>query len=1172
MLPLPFCDAVAARLRRVVVVDGASRAVVVLLAGGAAAIAIDWQWHLPSLVRLGLASSIGAAAASVALARILRPLRKPWTAPEIARLAERAAPALGGRLATAVAGIDLGATEQARLDALLTPDLARRLVPAPRLPRHIGLAATALVAVGAAPLVAPRWTSDGVTRLLLPLGATEWTRFTTLEAHLERTVAPVDEGLVLRIRRQHPQSSFAEPVVVTTSNASQEDRRLLPGLTGTTWTHPISGTPGTYRLVVTSGDALPVEVVGRLVRRPDLDRLRVTVTPPTYTGLPPSTGNALGAGIIAGSTVAVEVHLRHEDDRPLTTATLAFAGADLPVKNGEDGWFQVSFAPAQSGDLTVLAKDADGIGPAAPVRLPVAVVPDRAPTATLEGPTPREAVTVAAVVDLRLEAGDDLGLATVAVLAAGDKPAAPVFEDRADGLAASRTLSVAVGAHAAEGGTLTLTARATDRNDRSGPGVGLSEPLVLRVASEEQVRQDLDRLLGEARDRLIQGREHLAKAAAGHPADSAVQAGERARDLLSQVLRRWRENHFDAQAITPAAGARTTLVDEALPRLAADDRSAVDTALAKAERLLSSLLGEGDLTRLITSLVTREQALAEESRAFVRASLLKPLDAAGKQAQAALAARQKDLATQVVEAQRRVLAQEGGAWKDAQDLVRREDPGERLRQAATDLASNDRRPAAVAGQQEAIASLAKLLDQLKGGDAAKDLAGRIGAVAAAQERLAAALDRGQAAKTLADRQEDLARETERLAKEAERPGAAAAKRLTAALASQRSAGKAMSGNQADAASRDANAAAALLREAQEQLAPSPTAKDDQKKDQDKPDVVAALRQLAAAQAALVTDATLLDQAIGEQDLDFARQRQVQALATAQKDLRLRLDDEVVKRLAEHPIARLGVERIAGAIDDSAAHLGRPALGQAGVRLTRAALAEIERLIAVATPPPAAGKNGQGGGGGGGGKSDRSPQAEFPPRGELALLATLQNDLATRTAAGSPGDLAGDQGRLKDLAQALGSGLRPETRPWVLVERARRAMASAAWHLGQGDRGLTTRHEQEAAEAALRRLLAEAEPPQGGGSGGGQGGNKPPPTAGKSGGGNDQSGGGSGAQAQGGGKGGSSATGSQVLAEDGGTWMNLPPERREQLREARKQALTPRQLQVYGRYLELLEEK
>ena len=737
MQPHPFCHAVAARLRRVVILDGTARAVAVALAGGTAAVLIDSQWHLPGAVRLGLLATVVGAAAGVAAARIVRPLRRAWTAPELARLAERAAPDLGGRLATAVAGIDLGPTEKARLDDLLTPALVLRLVPAPRLARNLSFAGAAVALAGAASVAAPGWVGDGVVRLLLPLSGREWTRFTTLEARLAHAVAPVDEGLALAIARQHPRPGFSAPVAVAWQGAGREERRLLPGLTGGHWATSVGGGAGLYRITVTSDDALPVELTGRLVRRPELDRLQVTVTPPAYTGLPPADTDALGAGIIAGSTIAVRVHLQGEADRPLTSCTVAFAGAPLDVAAGETGWFRTAFTATSGGDLTVDARDADGIGPASPVRLPVAVVADRPPTASIEGPTPRESVTIRAEVALRLDAADDLGLATVAVLATGTdpaqgaKPAKPVLEETADGLSATRRLTVAIAGVGVEGGTVTLLGRARDRNNVSGPGEGLSEPLLLRVLPEEQVRQDLDRVLGEARDRLLQAREHLAKAATGAPVDAASQSTEKARDLVAQVLRRWGENRFDPAAIAPAGEARTVLADTALPRLAADDRSAADAALAKAERLLSSLLGEGDLTRLITSLVTREQALAEESRAFVRAALLKPLDAAGKQAQAALAARQKDLAAQIVEAQRRVLGQEGPAWKGAQDLVRREDPGERLRQAAADLASNDRRPEAVSAQRAALESLAKLLDQLKGGDAAKDLAGRIGAVAAA---------------------------------------------------------------------------------------------------------------------------------------------------------------------------------------------------------------------------------------------------------------------------------------------------------------------------------------------------------------------------------------------------------------------------------------------------------
>jgi hypothetical protein len=130
-------------------------------------------------------------------------------------------------------------------------------------------------------------------------------------------------------------------------------------------------------------------------------------------------------------------------------------------------------------------------------------------------------------------------------------------------------------------------------------------------------------------------------------------------------------------------------------------------------------------------------------------------------------------------------------------------------------------------------------------------------------------------------------------------------------------------------------------------------------------------------------------------------------------------------------------------------------------------------------------------------------------------------------------------------------------------------------LHEKDRGATTRHEQAAAVAALRRLIAEAKGQEGqpNPNSNSQSQNKPsnkgsppsPPAPGASGG----DGKGTGTSAKGSEKSTGSGTGVLVGSREEATLMHLPPERREQLQEARKQDLPPGALSIFERYLEVL---
>ena len=742
-----------------------------------------------------------------------------------------------------------------------------------------------------------------------------------------------------------------------------------------------------------------------------------------------------------------------------------------------------------------------------------------------------------------------------------------------------------------------MIARARDANDVTGPGIGVSEVLMLRVVSDEELRQDLDRLLGDALERVRQAREELGRGLIkpdqlSAAARNSALAARKADELLAQAVRRSRDNRMPADQIEPAAKAAALVGDQVVPKLAETVAGgavaqpaarAADTALGEAERLLQGMRQEGDLSRQLGHLLGMEKNLAAESKAFVKEHLTKPLDDAAKARQSDLAERQRGLAEQLKEVERKLLSSTSPQLAAAQELARKELPADRLFEGAKALGSADQRGRAPAHQDAAIRAMEALLEKLRGNDANQGLADRVGSLAAKQEALVKELEQGADPKDLEQRQRDLQEAVKELQREAEQQAKdpEASKSLAGASESQAGAAGAMGKNDSAGAAQGASAAAAQLREAQRKL--QGDSKDKEKKDpQRSADVLKLLRELRGLQVTVLNDSLPIHKRLAEKELDFAAKRDLARIAELQQDILLRLREEGIKELEKMLIAARALGRVADAMQRVEDHLGKPALGERGVALEKSALYELNRLIDIAEnlPEPqsekADGKGGQGG-----------QQAPFPPAAEIALLAAEQDDLGRRTAANHPGDLAGQQKALLAMVELLRQGARPGSRPAVLLDRTARAMASAGYLLGQKDRGLATRHEQQLAADALRRLLAEAKSSGGGGAGSGS----PPPPGGqqrrdgenqpgepKEGEGKPPegqqppAGGAQGGGANGSPEPGSTSKGQTVIdPQTEGALMHLPQERREQLREARQQNLPPAALKLYQRYLELLEE-
>jgi len=275
----------------------------------------------------------------------------------------------------------------------------------------------------------------------------------------------------------------------------------------------------TYDVVAGDGETRRYDV--RTAPPPRVDRVELRVRPPAYTGLPPHKHAGGDLEIVAGSTVTITAVLAGE---PAVAAALVCEGGEgnasveqaariLPVGGDGMGAVQATLTPTASMTWHLRLVGANGLRAETAERWQLAVVPDRAPTATLTVPgglPPGGTVALDEPLALAVTGSDDLGLATLEleIATAGgtpirqpiDLPAGPAPLARAES-----TLALDPSAYGlAPGDHVVVTAVATDRGGQEGR----SAPLDLAVA----VRSDGD--LAAAAERLRAARARLADAAA----------------------------------------------------------------------------------------------------------------------------------------------------------------------------------------------------------------------------------------------------------------------------------------------------------------------------------------------------------------------------------------------------------------------------------------------------------------------------------------------------------------------------------------------------------------------------------------------------------------------------------------------------------------------------------
>lgn len=440
-------DRLRREARRALVVRGLCWVVVFSFSACLIAGWIDWVWHIAEQTRLALGLAMLAGVGWLSWRMLVKPLLHALSNVELAIKIERRYPEFRDSLASTVQ------FESEHADPRLgSPELQRRVI-AQTMPlleavdldaviEHRGVRRAATFAFGVSLLVLgvvgfnQSEAATAVRRLLFPYSAGEWDRETQLQlldAKLETIRFEPGQpfrrvqGDTFRVYVENLKGELPEDTVLEVRDGDGEMRReklrklVVSGKGGKV--HHL----GTANLLLergpmyfraTGGDDREM-VWHRLevVPAPRIDEMRVTLTPPAYSGrkaesLPKGVGHVR-------ALVGTEIRITAKSRTPLRFARLRVkSDAPRKAKLSSDGkQIDVTFRLTDHGNYSYWfeLKDRQGFDNPNSPRYDIRAIRDRVPTVRVVEPPRNARVTKDGVVPIRVVAEDDLGLSQVAI-------------------------------------------------------------------------------------------------------------------------------------------------------------------------------------------------------------------------------------------------------------------------------------------------------------------------------------------------------------------------------------------------------------------------------------------------------------------------------------------------------------------------------------------------------------------------------------------------------------------------------------------------------------------------------------------------------------------------------------------------------------------------------------
>jgi hypothetical protein len=524
-------------LRRLVALHGLSWVVgivipLVILAGLA-----DWLLHLDSLIRAAILSALVATALYWGYRRVLRPLFVRFADLDIAMRIEERWPGLNDRLASTIQFMKMDARDDRQgspamreatvrdtIEQASKIDFRQVIEPRPVI-RAVAGAAGSIALAAALFSAAPGSARIAMARLFDPFGGPAWPRQTHLVLDERQTTLKVARGdsftLAVKVRPGDKVPELARATYrFADGEVSAEPLRLVDG---GEFRGRMESVTQPFEFSVAAGDDSSSirDIAVRVVPPPAVDALAIKLIAPEYTGLP---AQLLAPGLTQVRTLeGTRLELLGRSNRPLANADLRRSDQPAAVALGVDQTqvgFRTTLAVKGNFSFWFELKDIEGFQSREAVKYDVRGIRDEAPRVVIDEPKSDRDVPADATVPVRVLVDDDFGLHSSRLiyrLATGDSEphaevAIPLWsadrEKKPDGtpLFAKHAeishkwelapLKLAVGT------LITLYADARDFDTLSGPNVGRSREIRLRIISKEDASRQFDDGRRELREEI----------------------------------------------------------------------------------------------------------------------------------------------------------------------------------------------------------------------------------------------------------------------------------------------------------------------------------------------------------------------------------------------------------------------------------------------------------------------------------------------------------------------------------------------------------------------------------------------------------------------------------------------------------------------------------------------
>ena len=524
-------QAVLARVRRCVLVEGLAYVLAFVLVAGLAQFAIDYGVRgLRISMRAALLGIIVVSTTVLIWKRLWTPLSIRLSDADAARLVERKFPQLSSLLISAVrfAKGEVGSAE-ANSPTLASAVIQRAAIEtqavdfgavldARRSRRATMFLGCVILSMAGLGLGAPQMTGIWFARNIL-LQDVAWPKRTTLIVELQDGVLIGARGddLTVQAHAQGKQPRHVEIYYEKENGDRGRETMVTVGSAashGYRYTFPNAQTDFEFYLV--GGDDQTEVYQARLLDRPRVASSRMTVTPPSYTELSPRVfeDGHRAAQVLPGSEVAIWIGTT----KPVLKATLMTGREPIADAEPKEDGYAVSFSPTKTETYHFALVDEVNLVNRKPVRFSLRVVRDEAPRVRLKILGAGDMITVDATLPLQMEFADEYGLAAAELVFRitrenYDETRLPLsgFKPKLTTFSTSLAWSVSE-LDLIEGERLTLQVRATDFDSINGPNFAQSPDRTFRVVSKEELLAEFARREHEYRmafERLVETQEQI---------------------------------------------------------------------------------------------------------------------------------------------------------------------------------------------------------------------------------------------------------------------------------------------------------------------------------------------------------------------------------------------------------------------------------------------------------------------------------------------------------------------------------------------------------------------------------------------------------------------------------------------------------------------------------------